>query len=29
MDKIHIQAKKWESTVGKPEIQKFVGVLHC
>jgi restriction system protein len=23
-----IQAKRWESSVGRPEIQKFVGALH-
>ncbi len=23
-----IQAKRWEGTVGRPEIQKFVGALH-
>jgi len=28
LDKIYIQAKKWENTVGRPEIQKFVGALH-
>jgi len=27
LDKIYIQAKRWESTVGRPEIQKFVGAL--
>ncbi len=27
LDKIYIQAKKWEGTVGRPEIQKFVGAL--
>ncbi|MBU2511932.1 restriction endonuclease [bacterium] len=27
LDKIYIQAKKWENTVGRPEIQKFVGAL--
>jgi restriction system protein len=29
LDRIYIQAKKWkeESTVGRPEIQKFVGAL--
>ena len=26
-DKIYIQAKKWENSVGRPEIQKFVGAL--
>ena len=28
LDVIYIQAKKWEGTVGRPEIQKFVGALH-
>lgn len=27
LDVIYIQAKKWEGTVGSPEIQKFVGAL--
>ena len=27
LDNIYIQAKKWEGTVGRPEIQKFVGAL--
>ena len=27
LDVIFIQAKKWENTVGRPEIQKFVGAL--
>jgi restriction system protein len=27
LDKIYIQAKKWEGCVGRPEIQKFVGAL--
>ena len=27
LDKIYIQAKKWEGTVGRPEIQKFVDAL--
>lgn len=27
LDKIYIQAKKWENTIGRPEIQKFVGAL--
>jgi restriction system protein len=27
LDRIYIQAKRWESTVGRPEIQKFVGAL--
>jgi restriction system protein len=25
---IYLQAKKWEGTVGRPEIQRFVGALH-
>jgi restriction system protein len=28
LDTLYIQAKKWEGTVGRPEIQKFVGALH-
>lgn len=28
LDAIYIQAKRWQSTVGRPEIQKFVGALH-
>jgi len=28
LDVIYIQAKRWESTVGRPEIQRFVGALH-
>lgn len=28
LDIIYIQAKRWEGTVGRPEIQKFVGALH-
>ncbi|HEY2546766.1 MAG TPA: restriction endonuclease [Candidatus Acidoferrum sp.] len=28
LDLIYLQAKKWEGTVGRPEIQKFVGALH-
>jgi len=27
LDVIYIQAKRWESDVGRPEIQKFVGAL--
>jgi restriction system protein len=27
LDIIYIQAKRWDSTVGRPEIQKFVGAL--
>ncbi|MGY6529125.1 MAG: restriction endonuclease [Cyanobacterium sp.] len=28
LDLIYLQAKKWEGTIGRPEIQKFVGALH-
>jgi restriction system protein len=29
LDKVYLQAKKWDKgTVGRPEIQKFVGALH-
>lgn len=28
LDTIYIQAKRWDGTVGRPEIQKFVGALH-
>lgn len=27
LDTIYIQAKKWDTVVGRPEIQKFVGAL--
>ncbi len=27
LDVIYVQAKKWEDTVGRPEIQKFAGAL--
>jgi restriction system protein len=27
LDVIYIQAKKWENTIGRPEIQKFAGAL--
>jgi restriction system protein len=27
LDAIYIQAKRWENSVGRPEIQKFVGAL--
>jgi len=27
LDTIYIQAKRWQSTVGRPEIQKFAGAL--
>ena len=28
LDVVYLQAKKWEGTVGRPEIQRFVGALH-
>lgn len=28
LDVVYLQAKQWENTVGRPEIQKFVGALH-
>ena len=28
LDIIYLQAKRWEGTVGRPEIQRFVGALH-
>ncbi len=28
LDAIYIQAKRWENTVGRPDIQKFVGALN-
>lgn len=28
LDVIYVQAKGWDGTVGRPEIQKFVGALH-
>ena len=28
LDAIYVQAKRWQGTVGRPEIQKFVGALH-
>ena len=28
LDVIYVQAKKWEGSVGRPEIQRFVGALH-
>ena len=27
MDVIYVQAKKWQGTIGRPEIQKFAGAL--
>lgn len=28
LDAVYLQAKKWDGTVGRPEIQRFVGALH-
>lgn len=28
LDVVYLQAKRWEGTVGRPEIQKFIGALH-
>jgi restriction system protein len=28
LDVIYIQAKKWNGSVGRPDVQKFVGALH-
>lgn len=28
LETIYIQAKRWSGTVGRPEVQKFVGALH-
>lgn len=28
LDLIYVQAKKWTNTVGRPDIQRFVGALH-
>jgi len=28
LEVVYIQAKRWKGTVGRPEIQKFVGALH-
>ncbi len=28
LDVIYLQAKRWDSVVGRPELQKFVGALH-
>jgi restriction system protein len=28
LDMVYLQAKKWDGTVGRPEIQKFVGALN-
>lgn len=28
LEMVYLQAKRWEGTIGRPEIQKFVGALH-
>ncbi len=28
LDVVYLKAKRWENTVGRPEIQRFVGALH-
>jgi len=28
LEVVYLQAKKWDGTVGRPEIQRFVGALH-
>jgi restriction system protein len=28
LDLVYLQAKRWEGTVGRPEVQRFVGALH-
>ena len=28
LDVVYLQAKKWDGTVGRPEVQRFVGALH-
>ena len=28
LDVVYLQAKRWDGSVGRPEIQKFVGALH-
>lgn len=28
LDVVYLQAKRWDGTVGRPEVQKFVGALH-
>lgn len=28
LDVVYLQAKRWEGTVGRPDVQKFVGALH-
>ena len=28
LESIYVQAKRWQSTVGRPDIQQFAGALH-
>ncbi len=28
LGQIYLQAKRWQNTVGRPELQKFVGAMH-
>lgn len=28
LDVVYLQAKRWDGTVGRPDVQKFVGALH-
>tara|TARA_B100002003_G_scaffold89410_1_gene83589 strand:+ start:2108 stop:2572 length:465 start_codon:yes stop_codon:yes gene_type:complete len=28
LDIVYLQAKRWEGSIGRPDIQKFVGALH-
>ncbi|MEK7837416.1 MAG: restriction endonuclease, partial [candidate division NC10 bacterium] len=28
LDVVYLQAKRWDGSVGRPEIEKFVGALH-
>jgi restriction system protein len=28
LEQVYLQAKRWDGTVGRPEIQRFVGALH-
>jgi restriction system protein len=28
LEMVYVQAKRWEGTVGRPEVQRFVGALH-
>lgn len=28
LDSIYVQAKRWEATVGRPDVQQFTGALH-